>query len=151
TIIFACGQDVPSKDEGTLIADLNCGANGLGVHLGQNARLHLNGHTITGGATGVLTHAGKNEIEGPGAIVGATQIGVSAPNNEGHHKLWIHGGVELSGHTLAAIALGQSNHVQLILEDVDIHDNPGSAIADCTGLKVKATDSNVVRSGAGIC
>ena len=151
TIVFACGQDVPSRDEGTLIADLNCGPSGLGVHLGSHTRLHLNGHTITGGAIGVMTHAGKTEIEGPGAIVGATQVGVFAPNNEGHHTAWIHGGVELSGHALAAIALGQANKVKLILEDVDIHDNPGSGIADCTGLKVKATDVSIVRSAAGIC
>jgi hypothetical protein len=69
TIITTCGQDVPSHDEGTLIADLDCGTAGLGVHLGQKSRLHLNGHTISGGAVGVMTHAGKTEIEGPGAIV----------------------------------------------------------------------------------
>jgi hypothetical protein len=151
TIIFACGQDVPSHEEGSLIANLDCGTSGIGVHLGQRSRLRLNGHTITGGTFGVLTHAGKTEIEGPGAIVGATEVGIAAPNNEGRHQLRIRDGVELSGHGIAAIALGQGNTVKLVLEDVAIHDNPGSGTADCSGVRIKATDVTVSRNATGIC
>lgn len=151
-VIYSCGVDVPSGEEGMLINDLSCGTTGIGVHLGRNARLHLNGHAIQGGSIGVYTHAGYTEIEGPGAITGATQVGIFAPNNEGRHRMVVRNGVELTGHGIVAIALGQANRVRLKLDDVNIHDNPGSGIADCTGLKVTAWDLHVDgNGGGGIC
>jgi hypothetical protein len=151
-VIATCGEDVPSGEDAVLIADLSCGTTGIGVHLGSNVRLRLNGHSIQGGSIGVYTHVGYTEIEGPGVIAGAAQVGIYAPNNEGRHRMVVRGGVELTGHGLAAIALGQANRVRLKLEEVNIHDNAGSGVADCSGLKVTAWDLHVDNNGAGgIC
>jgi hypothetical protein len=48
--VTSCGQTVPAKQTGFLVADLTCPA-GVGVHLGDKATLDLNGHALaaTGG------------------------------------------------------------------------------------------------------
>jgi hypothetical protein len=76
---------------------------------------------------------------------------VFAPNNIGRVGVTIRGGVVLDGHGDAAIALGQSNRVKLRLQDVTIRDNPGSAVANCSGLKIKASDIIVSNNAAGLC
>src|SRR5262245_61959491 len=43
--VTSCGQTVPARETGTLVGDLSCAA-GVGVHLGHNATLDLNGHAL---------------------------------------------------------------------------------------------------------
>ena len=52
--VTACGTVVPEGDVGVLQVDLDCGVLPVGVTLSKGARLDLNGHTLRGGARGVL-------------------------------------------------------------------------------------------------
>jgi hypothetical protein len=151
--IFSCGQEVSSGMTGLLVADIVCpGTTGYGVLLEPKAALQLNGHSITGGAMSVYVAGGKHiVIAGPGELVGAAQVGVFAPDNVGKIAVTMRDGVVLHDINQSAIALGQGNKVKLELDDVTIRDNAGSAVADCNGLKLKATDFTVTNNGTGIC
>ena len=151
--IVSCGQEVPPGATGALVADVVCpGTTGYGVLLDSRATLLLNGHSISGGAIAVSVNGGRRiVIEGPGELSDADQVGVFAPNNVGSIDVTLRGGVELHDINQSAIALGQGNKVKLDLSDVSIHDNPGSAVADCEGLKLKAVDVTVTNNGTGIC
>lgn len=73
--VTACYQTVPPHETGILRNDLACdGSGGPNVNVGRGARLELNGHRISGGYIGVSTYpgSGRNVIEGPGEIVGAS-------------------------------------------------------------------------------
>ena len=149
--VTTCGQFVGSGDVGVLQADLLCPPSGVGVSLDPNAGLQLNGHRISGAMIGVYTHAGRTDIQGPGVIRDAVEVGVYAPNNEGRHTVRIHGDVDLKGHGISAISLGQSNKVNLQLTDVHIEDNPGTTLGQCNGIKLRAANVEVLRNGGGIC
>jgi len=151
--IFTCGQEVPTGGTGILIADIVCpGTTGYGVLLGSRTTLQLNGHSISGAGISVYVTGGKRiVIEGPGELAGADQVGVFAPNNVGKIGVTMRDGVVMHDIRESAIALGQGNKVKLELDDVTIRDNAGSAVADCNGLKLKATDFAVTNNGTGIC
>lgn len=72
--ITACGQEVPARQTGVLMADLNCGwpteEPSFGVKLGNHAILDLNGHSITGPRFAIYCPA-TCRIDGPGTVTGA--------------------------------------------------------------------------------
>jgi hypothetical protein len=69
--VTTCGQTVPAGKRGVLVADLDCTGHYAGVNLGTNARLLLDGRTITG-ATGAAVLCEKScRVQGPGALSGS--------------------------------------------------------------------------------
>jgi hypothetical protein len=69
--IVDCGVVVPRGETGELLADLVCDPDEGGVLLENHATVHMNGHSISGGTTGIACY-GKCLVEGPGEIFGAT-------------------------------------------------------------------------------
>ncbi len=69
--VTTCGQTVPDGQVGHLTADLAC-ASGVGVRLGDNAKLKLHGHVLSGSPDDSnVTCAGRRcKLIGPGEIVG---------------------------------------------------------------------------------
>jgi hypothetical protein len=76
---------------------------------------------------------------------------VYSQNNVGRIGLTIRDGVVIHDGASVGIALGQSNRVKLVLEDVTIDNNGGGAIADCSGLKLKGENVTITNNGTGIC
>jgi hypothetical protein len=75
TTVTACGQEVSGHV--ILPADLDCtGFDGYSVVI-HHGSLAMNGHSITGGVSGIFCD-GPCNIIGPGLVTGSTGIGVNA-------------------------------------------------------------------------
>lgn len=132
--VTACGTLIPSGATGVLQADLECG-DGAGVVLHHRAILDLNGHRISGGATGVDAHGttgeravrlGRWTVRGPGTIAAARRTAGAGGDD---------------GICIATVGRGI-----LVVADVTLEGCASGAIA---GDRVRA-ERVVVRSGGGV-
>lgn len=102
--VTTCGQTILGGEVGTLVTDLDCtGIPAAAVYMYPGATLQMNGHTLTGGLSGVATYPGKrggptSRILGPGEITAMTG---GSPNT--------------------GCAIFTANKV--LVQDIDIHDN----------------------------
>jgi hypothetical protein len=160
--VTACDQEVPRGAVGTLQADLvcptqdHCEGNPLdlcttnadcpgmapcekpyAVELGTGATLRLNGHSITGGAYGVLCET-RCSVEGPGDISGASFSAVIT--YLGQYRLTLS---NLSIHDNSS-GIVQAGTVKLT--DVDISNNQLRAIGRARVVK----GTNVTANGNGL-
>ena len=76
--VTSCGQTVPAKETGFLIADLSCPA-GVGVHLADKATLDLNGHALAATGGSAIVCDGKkcrvlSSTFGPGDVSGDADV-----------------------------------------------------------------------------
>jgi hypothetical protein len=77
--ITACGQQVPPRDEASLVADLDCDG-GLAILLGERATLSMGGHAVVGqiGCNGSCTITGPGDISGASGISAGIYLNYSA-------------------------------------------------------------------------
>jgi hypothetical protein len=76
--VTSCGQTIPDKQTGFLVADLSCPA-GVGVHLGDKATLDLNGHALAATGGSAIVCDGKkcrvlSSTVAPGDVSGDTDV-----------------------------------------------------------------------------
>jgi hypothetical protein len=75
--VTTCGQVVPERDVGVLVADLDCTGQPVGVTLGPGAVLDMNGNGIANASDfGVQCLARSCRVEGPGEISGVAGVGI---------------------------------------------------------------------------
>jgi hypothetical protein len=147
--VTACGVTVPVDDVGVLQADLDCPASTSAVVLEDDARLELNGHSITGSFDGGSVPAVECRIkssksctiEGPGEIFGGASACVqirrgrlSISNVEIHHCL--------TGIDANTGGPGQTSRV--IATNVQTHDN---AAYGFIGIRLDASDFDASANG----
>jgi hypothetical protein len=170
--VSSCATSIPHGQVGELVADLDCDAGPVhcaddpslvcdsaggvfvnndcastciryGVHLARNAKLHLNGHTISGGDYGVLCRDFGCTIDGGGGTIA----------NQEFMAVWLFGGGKLSLsdvtiHHDKGGALGAAYFAhKMILRRVDIHHSSGIA----TSIDVDAVDVTIAGSPPGTC
>jgi hypothetical protein len=128
--IVACGQAVPDREEGVVVADLAC-PGAVAVAVGRKAKLSLDGHTITGQVQchGSCTIAGPGDISSGSAAASALFISAGGL-----------GTVTVSDVTLHDSANGISEGAKkLILTNVVASNNVGSGIFLTAG-RVRGTN-----------
>ena len=77
--VTACGQQVPSRDEGSLVADLDC-SGGVAILLGERATLLMNGHAVVGqvGCAGSCTIIGPGDVSGAAGVAAGIYLNFSS-------------------------------------------------------------------------
>src|SRR5262245_15049690 len=135
--VTTCGQTLLAGEVGNLVADLDCtGIPAAAVYMNAGATLEMNGHTLTGGVTGVATHPWQRggpttRIIGPGEITGMTGGG---PN--------------------VGCAIFTANKV--VVQDVDMHDNGCGIRVQYTfpltlvGVSITGNDGDGVSHGSTV-
>lgn len=139
--ISACQTTIPKKQNGILMADLDCGTV-VGVVLNRYAALDMNGHSIVtlGEAVrGEFDGSGTITVKGPGSFSGgcAAAIGVHGDVNHKHHV--VVRDVSIDGCTSG---IGGSS---VRADDVSITNSTGSGLYADFGVAGR----NVVSSGNG--
>lgn len=139
--ITACGQTVPDRVSAILTADITCPGSGPAITLGHNARLRLDGHTVTGGTIGVECLGGCR-VTGPGAVTGAlTGIQTSAGGRMVVKE------VDVSGNAVYGIQLlsdpfDQPGRGRLTASDVTANGNGDAGIAAFPYLRGRNITAN---------
>lgn len=141
--VTTCGQTIPDGDTGILQNDLVCAAGTQTVRVGSEAKLELNGHSITalGSGSVVDVHSvGGHTVRGPGQLINITvACGVGFDYTR---KLLVEG-VDIVSTSYAAIdCLDQDGHGdnRLTVRDVDI---TGDSTFGILGRRVKATNVTI--------
>jgi hypothetical protein len=136
--VTTCGQQVPARDEASLVGDLDCNG-GVAVVLGERATLLMNGHAVIGqvGCTGSCT------IRGPGDVSGASGVAAGIFLNYGGKR----GRVEISQVTVHDNYDGIGDAARkLILTDVVSSNNTNEGILLLRG-SIRGT--NITTNGNG--
>jgi hypothetical protein len=170
-VVTSCGTSVPAGDVGDLANDLDCttgpghcaddpsvscsSAAGAfvdcptsmcvryGVHLAPNARLEMNGHTISGGDYGVLCRDFGCTVDGGGGTIA----------NEEFSAVWLFGGGklvinDLTIHDTFRTAVGVAYFARkLVLRNVDGYNIAGIEAS----VDVDATNVTLAGSRPGGC
>src|SRR5262245_37202446 len=144
--VTLCDQVVPAGQVGEVQNALDCQSNAFAAafHLGQMARLRLNGHRITGpkGGGNVVDIPSSARIEGPGEIAGAADSAFGACVSADGSTLGIDGGdpgIDIHGCNAGiSVVNGKAK-----LINVSVHDNvgPGVFAVRVTATNVSATDN----------
>src|SRR5262245_59980 len=87
--VTTCDTTVPPGEVADLQADLVCAATETGVLLGSKSTLRMNGHSISGGDTGIGCSQ-RCLIEGPGEIFGTNDGVVLGARGAVLHDLNVH-------------------------------------------------------------
>lgn len=161
--ITTCGQTVPAGQVGELQNDLLCSTATPAVNLESGTALHLNGHTITGGSSGVYGPLeGHFDVRGPGTISDADVAGIAVGANasatisaltvQGCY-FGIYGDLSLGSRSrvkaVDVIASGNTylgiHATKLRLRNVDASGNPG--IAGILGTRISGVDVTASDNG----
>ena len=124
-----CGQEIPANQTGFMTEDLVCDGPYAtsAIVLRKNARLQMNGHTITvahpDGGVGIVC-PGSCKVLGPGAIIGSGNLeyGTAILSDRGRLTL---DGVEISAFADGILQFPQG---KLAANNVGVHDCAGNGI-----------------------
>jgi len=143
--ITGCDQEVPAGQVGVLTTDLDCSADqsaeSYGVELGRNAKLDMQGHTITGPRWAVY-------CPGPGGTCTVISTGNAGTLTGAEAGVWCPSSrITVSNVRFVGNQYGISNNPKTSLTDVTFVDN-GFAL---TTRSLRATNVTATGSCNGYC
>ncbi|HYC57497.1 MAG TPA: hypothetical protein VEL28_21375 [Candidatus Binatia bacterium] len=125
--ITACGGNVPAGETGVLQGDVVCSlSTQTGVVVESGGTLVLDGHSLSGGANGVLCTTSCT-IQGPGEITGFSGAGISSSTNPKPRITVID--TDVLGNLTYGIVLTSDGKLSLLNVNVTANNHGGIAIA----------------------